>query len=162
MRGEHERGRRVHRRHPGIIPACAGSTLAGLATIVARKGSSPHARGALPLWRNEPQGRGIIPACAGSTKGSTFARRQPWDHCAPGGIIPACAGSTRRPITPPLRRRDHPRMRGEHSGDEGSKVKLTGSSPHARGAQRARCGGGVPRGIIPACAGSTYRLSMTL
>ena len=52
-------------------------------------------------------------------------------------------------------RRDHPRIRGEHSGGSGSGSTWAGSSPHTRGALIE--GGGVYRfdGIIPAYAGST-------
>ena len=75
------------------------------------------------------------------------------------GIIPACAGSTETGEVEHRRQRDHPRMCGEH----GAAVKLVahglGSSPHVRGAR----GHGHVRfhgqGIIPACAGSTSRLS---
>ena len=92
----------------GIIPACAGSTpcrrpcakrradhprmrgehidTTGPDTFV--KGSSPHARGARTFKRYQVKVAGIIPACAGSTIGTT--------SCTAG-------------------RRDHPRMRGEHS-----------------------------------------------
>ena len=51
--------------------------------------------------------------------------------------------------------RDHPRMCGEHHGSRAGSSLVLGSSPHVRGARRRwgrfRC----PRGIIPACAGST-------
>ena len=71
-------------------------------------GSSPHTRGALGLEGGVPGNPGIIPAYAGSTPGRVW----------PGG-----------------RRRDHPRIRGEHP-------------------RPARLGGGST-GIIPAYAGST-------
>ncbi len=70
----------------GIIPACAGSTLARNAmrpirrdhprmcgehksprmVRVAKAGSSPHVRGALVPVRADDDVRGIIPACAGA------------------------------------------------------------------------------------------------
>ena len=75
------------RAHPGIIPACAGSTSpstgwrswkrdhprmrgehrTGPCTRRPRRGSSPHARGAPSSTTGEGRGLGIIPACAGST-----------------------------------------------------------------------------------------------
>ena len=73
-------------------------------------GSSPHTRGA--------QVRAELPA----------ERR---------GIIPAYAGSTRVGVSWTDRRRDHPRIRGEHR------------SPR-------KCASSCPR-IIPAYAGSTHR-----
>ena len=172
MRGEHrvkkqggkpEKGSSPHARGAlqrenvvekqlGIIPACAGSTMtlgtpmvgvgdhprmrgehtACTAPSLTRGGSSPHARGALcPLC-----GWGTLP-----------------------GIIPACAGSTSCRATTTSRRRDHPRMRGEHGIKSSLISSPTGSSPHARGARGRRRRGAKPKGIIPACAGSTYASS---
>ena len=133
----------------GIIPACAGSTLAAFAgrtppgdhprmrgehapaSIITgyQVGSSPHARGALRRFRRPRWRGGIIPACAGST--------------VPSNAASATFG-------------DHPRMRGEHFSESTTPDEPTGSSPHARGAPE----GAVPLvevpGIIPACAGSTW------
>ena len=92
-------------------------------------GSSPHARGALP----------IVPIFLGLL-----------------GIIPACAGSTDRLYLLVECLWDHPRMRGEHASIGEGDIARAGSSPHARG---ARLGDSVSRsswGIIPACAGSTH------
>ena len=92
------------------------------------------------------------------------------------GIIPAYAGST---VVGYLERRigqDHPRIRGEHDAVAIEIDRLTGSSPHTRGAPTAcsastGCEKDHPRirgehtlmppilvwdiGIIPAYAGST-------
>ena len=105
-----------------------GEHLATAPACRRRRGSSPHARGALTLPMPRTQHSRIIPACAGSTITRPSARR---------------------------RCRDHPRMRGEHQAGEVPEAEAHGSSPHARGAQgflRGRHAGG---GIIPACAGST-------
>ena len=48
-------------------------------------------------------------------------------------------------------------MRGEHRGAPEGLLVRWGSSPHARGARRRVPGHPVTRGLIPACAGSTYR-----
>ena len=171
MRGEHrvkkqggkpEKGSSPHARGAlqrenvvekqlGIIPACAGSTMtlgtpmvgvgdhprmrgehtACTAPSLTRGGSSPHARGALcPLC-----GWGTLP-----------------------GIIPACAGSTSCRATTTSRRRDHPRMRGEHPLMRLPVAIAIGSSPHARGARHRAVGAVGGLGIIPACAGSTRTL----
>ncbi len=132
----------------GIIPACAGSTIAaGMRTpspwdhprmcgehdydgdmVHAAAGSSPHVRGA--------------PACA--------------DYEIPRrGIIPACAGSTFRHCRFRASRGDHPRMCGEHLPNSSAVRATTGSSPHVRGAPYELRDGRVIDGIIPACAGST-------
>ena len=72
-----------------------------------------------------------------------------------GGIIPTCAGSTSSCGPTYSRRRDHPRMRGEHAAGGRFGQGIWGSSPHARGAHRRYRLAIVPSGIIPACAGST-------
>ena len=134
---------------PGIIPACAGSTrrarerarnrrdyprmrgehLFFIEPVTFAPGSSPHARGALKAVAHSRVRHGIIPACAGSTIMS-------WTITAPT--------------------RDHPRMRGEHSRDTTTAQMVSGSSPHARGAQTMPTAERPSHGIIPACAGSTW------
>ena len=152
MRGEH--ARRVCVRHlvSGIIPACAGSTrcnnprpstlrdhprmrgehMCEYTIVIQAAGSSPHARGALVHV--------LVKGLA-------------------DGIIPACAGSTRLWESSHDLHRDHPRMRGEHFDRAAIAHKDIGSSPHARGALRARRRRPFEMGIIPACAGSTVALS---
>ena len=98
-----------------------------------RKGSPPHARGAVPhtcVWKIWV---GITPACAGSSVGRDvrFQRRQ-----------------------------DHPRMRGEQSGLMGSAKHRQGSPPHARGAAWIESPLHDRDGITPACAGSSPRQSL--
>ena len=72
-------------------------------------GSSPHARGARKVAKNDLPSRGIIPACAGSTV-NRWVTRMP--------------------------KEDHPRMRGEHGFEERIVEVEKGSSPHARGARK--------------------------
>ena len=79
----------------------------------------------------------------------------PNDASLVGGIIPACAGSTRSAAWWSRWSRDHPRMRGEHTGRLSELSATQGSSPHARGARVAPQRPDISRGIIPACAGST-------
>ena len=112
---------------PGIIPACAGSTVTARWTRSAsedhprmcgehfcmainwggRRGSSPHVRGAPDVQVELLPAEGIIPACAGST-----TPRPPKTRCV----------------------RDHPRMCGEHGRGRVMAVTVWGSSPHVRGA----------------------------
>ena len=133
---------------PGIIPACAGSTMLRISSPClcrdhprmrgehgirqkfeeAVEGSSPHARGAPTRRRPRDFDTGIIPACAGSTS---------WGQAATRAA------------------RDHPRMRGEHVGDGTLDPGIKGSSPHARGARYLLVSLFCENGIIPACAGST-------
>ena len=156
-----------------------------------KKGSSPHARGALDPTIYDRSCIGIIPACAGSTRGqamhvpprrdhprmrgeharpqrlpfgargsSPHARGAPW-RCRLRwgglGIIPACAGSTSMLPKTVKACWDHPRMRGEHREGTGKHLADIGSSPHARGALNPPEYFDSAAGIIPACAGSTYR-----
>ena len=96
-------------------------------------GSSPHTRGAHRSMDGQARERRIIPAYAGST------------HCA--------ASSTRDP-------KDHPRIRGEHPSSEFETYHDGGSSPHTRGAPVTLGIPTTPVGIIPAYAGSTFRIRL--
>ena len=73
------------------------------------------------------------------------------------GIIPAYAGNTRPCRKHPKRRRDHPRVCGEHHlADLGLDAAL-GSSPRMRGTLSALTAAVRQVGIIPAYAGNTHR-----
>ena len=134
--------------HTGIIPAYAGSTT-GPAPRRPRRGDHPRIRGEhastsaglRKFSGSSPHTRGALPAVFSS--------------CACGGIIPAYAGSTRLRAFADTRRRDHPRIRGEHCPFPGALLPWTGSSPHTRGAPTPMRLGSCSRGIIPAYAGST-------
>ena len=150
----HVRGARAGRARPagpsGIIPACAGSTPRrrtgtgkewdhprmcgehyGDSDFVNElEGSSPHVRGARFIKSATQDAVGIIPACAGSTVPA-------------GRISPSC--------------RDHPRMCGEHCCTCALMPAIVGSSPHVRGAPITKATVPMMNGIIPACAGSTFR-----
>ena len=134
---------------PRIIPAYAGSTSVDepihitppdhprirgehadqVAKTKFGKGSSPHTRGALIIFRSIAAFEGIIPAYAGSTR-----RRRARLAAMP----------------------DHPRIRGEHRPVRSWPEGAAGSSPHTRGARgRARVYP-ISSRIIPAYAGSTW------
>ena len=152
MCGEHWMARKPADSPVWIIPACAGSTGPaasrrslsrdhprmcgehGEHIMVGQSltGSSPHVRGA-------PAGGAFI----------ALAKR----------IIPACAGSTASRSRWSLRSRDHPRMCGEHTIKHLSEFLSEGSSPHVRGAHVTKTCKNLAHGIIPACAGSTFRIS---
>ena len=143
-------------RHPGaaeqldggIIPARAGFTqrlvqravwrgdhprACGVYAPVAPRrwyaaGSSPHARGLLPLAVLLDGAVGIIPARAGFT---------------PPGPCTSCVTG------------DHPRTRGVYYWEQYGKPVAEGSSPHARGLLGHVGGVVAVGGIIPARAGFT-------
>ena len=102
----------------------------------------PGRRGWIPGWGSSPHVRGA-PLANGRDIYTT-------------GIIPACAGSTLPLIRSPTPYWDHPRMCGEHRISVNTVSSSAGSSPHVRGAQIVSDFHGLPTGIIPACAGSTF------
>ena len=132
----------------GIIPACAGSTDP---YITHQSQSWDH-----PRMRGEHRGPALLGrGLAGSSPHARGAPSMAADKLGELGIIPACAGSTSPASTSCCSRWDHPRMRGEHYEMKRSAGESMGSSPHARGALRARDEHVGVVGIIPACAGST-------
>ena len=114
----------------GIIPACAGNTLLGQCVDCLHWGSSPRVRGTLNRSPRQSGSRGIIPACAGNTWFSGIAR-------------------------PP--NRDHPRVCGEHHHVVQLVGVPQGSSPRVRGTRIRHVIEPAVPGIIPACAGNTFR-----
>ena len=109
------RGTRSAARHNpygrGIIPACAGNTMANHPQETVVEGSSPRVRGTLIIRHLFVHAPGIIPACAGNT-------------CARALCRPCC--------------RDHPRVCGEHVPSPHSPEWLWGSSPRVRGTPQVR------------------------
>ena len=133
---------------PGITPACAGSTSGGKLRRDAEQ-DHPRMRGEhmLSLIEAGPE-KGSPPHARGAPIAFHRGRRLE-------GITPACAGSTTRKRCLTRRRRDHPRMRGEHCFNSDRNTRLSGSPPHARGAHEPQRNPTARRGITPACAGST-------
>ena len=127
----HVRGAQKHCRHrrgvPGIIPACAGSTIRFYPEC-GGNGDHPRMCGEHSLYQPRRHSGGIIPACAGSTGNAVEWRASSWDH---------------------------PRMCGEHQFRVVEVRQVEGSSPHVRGARHGVSVASIVMGIIPACAGST-------
>ncbi len=111
-----------------------GEHWCGWAMSMSVRGPSPRARGAPQRVQPGQHDRGTIPACAGSTKQGTFRGN---------------------------RRRDHPRVRGEHTTLLPAGRNVKGPSPRARGAPGQRDRHPEPGGTIPACAGSTRGAHLT-
>ena len=96
---------------------------------------------------------------AGSSPLARGAQRHGRNLFTQLGLIPARAGSTGSPEAQAGYRGAHPRSRGEHAAHHLHTFRSVGSSPLARGALLSRIGGGFSRGLIPARAGSTWRIS---
>ena len=119
---------RIKIEQVGDHPRARGEQASCGPTIRWPRGSSPRARGAGGLGRNQALPQGIIPARAGS-------RIRCWWRSLGG--------------------RDHPRARGEQRTVMDGTITKAGSSPRARGAERQRRREPPRQGIIPARAGSS-------
>ena len=159
---------------PRDHPRVCGEHVQPQLLVCSSSGSSPRVRGTPPACGLQSGEHGIIPACAGNT--ATACRRQSrtWDHprvCGEhmfrrksgntarinAGIIPACAGNTDIIKTGNPTARDHPRVCGEHEVTPDNIAGYTGSSPRVRGTLSQVVAQFVGVGIIPACAGNTWR-----
>ena len=164
----------THGHYPAVArardhPRSRGVYSRSRARAITRPGSSPLARGLLEHVPAEHRALGIIPARAGFTTlwssapglrigSSPLARGlrgRPRGGGRPPRIIPARAGFTRPRPARPAGCRDHPRSRGVYRPLDRRLPGREGSSPLARGLQRARRSRPTPRGIIPARAGFT-------
>ena len=139
----------------GIIPAYAGSTDEVVRFFKAH-GDHPRIRGEHPSADVKPT------HALGSSPHTRGAPHEVVGHDPRLGIIPAYAGSTRAVLAVRVPRRDHPRIRGEHTSRFSIFPGFPGSSPHTRGAPVGGCRPGRGRGIIPAYAGSTSHRSRIL
>ena len=134
--------------HNRITPACAGSTYNSHCINIHHE-DHPRLRGEYksPLKVASNAG-GSPPLARGVRRATSFFN-------ARIRITPACAGSTQRSPQTGIRKRDHPRLRGEYIVLGGCKLTSIGSPPLARGIQNKHYGTHFSVGITPACAGST-------
>ena len=132
----------------GIIPACAGNTLACRQKSIDSR-DHPRVCGEHAYWRSAGIGpKGSSPRVRGTPRPCVAAERVP-------GIIPACAGNTTVWMDTAAGFRDHPRVCGEHHRIRPSPSTATGSSPRVRGTLNRHDRKHHTEGIIPACAGNT-------
>ena len=131
-----------------IIPAYAGSTGG---TGIAQGADKDHPRIRGEHIQDTPL-TNVTPGSSPHTRGA-----RTWSMCRGRArrIIPAYAGSTPASTATAAARRDHPRIRGEHSACLEAGLRSRGSSPHTRGAHPLPRPARLGRGIIPAYAGST-------
>ena len=112
----------------GLIPACAGQTVAEVVADHPRLGSSPRVRGRLCLLG---------------------------PYQAPFGLIPACAGQTHAWRRRRICCRAHPRVCGADATPELAAAVDKGSSPRVRGRRIYQKPTTRAERLIPACAGQT-------
>ena len=137
-----------HAPHRRIIPARAGFTVVcGL--VCACVWDHPRSRGVYE--RRRPK----VPRTLGSSPLARGLHAIGGRYAATARIIPARAGFTRLTEYQPNPATDHPRSRGVYGTAFKPEIKLTGSSPLARGLLGRRVIGQVCSRIIPARAGFT-------
>jgi hypothetical protein len=148
-RGARGQGR-PHCGQDGITPAFAGST--------------PGRKSAVTWMWDHPRIRGehaVAPPavffCMGSPPHSRGAPISGYAGDTTDGITPAFAGSTEARLPMTAARRDHPRIRGEHTTRRYASTPPTGSPPHSRGARNPGNWTANDFGITPAFAGSTVQ-----
>ena len=76
------------------------------------------------------------------------------------GLIPACAGKTIQSIGIACSDRAHPRVCGENHVRYEQTLLRSGSSPRVRGKPSLEFQARRRRGLIPACAGKTWRVAL--
>ena len=153
------RGKRLSAQKPstasGLIPAHAGKTR--------RRHSGCMAARAHPRSRGENFASTVPMVLAGGSSPLTRGKPGQARKCLEGvRLIPAHAGKTARLTCSPWAGWAHPRSRGENSTGSLPDEGLEGSSPLTRG-KRARyrsCTLGAR--LIPAHAGKTCRLTVTV
>ena len=169
-RGEHHRAAMQRRTLHGSSPLARGtrptkSRACGSARFIpARAGNTRPPASGCCRCSVHPRSRGehhpSVWVCRPRSGSSPLARGTPEsfvDHVVDGRFIPARAGNTSASINVLIARPVHPRSRGEHVIPAPGLLAADGSSPLARGTQRA----GVVRlrvgRFIPARAGNTRR-----
>ena len=126
-RGAHPKAERgLHRER--IIPAYAGST--------GGEGDGRYPRADHPRIRGEHSATTSSRSSASGSSPHTRGALHVSPFLSTGWrIIPAYAGSTVSLLVSHFRPSDHPRIRGEHIASVRHSSKVSGSSPHTRGAR---------------------------
>ena len=139
----------------GITPACAGST--NIKAICLR------------CWKDHPRLRGeytapfsFVNVCLGSPPLARGVRTTRQTAKNGVGITPACAGSTSALYCCHKLTQDHPRLRGEYNTSAKASITMKGSPPLARGVLSLVPSINLTKRIIPACAGSTVTIPVTM
>ena len=138
----------MHVVHAGNIPACAGKTLRGY-PCCCQPPEHPRVRGENPAFANS------IPDDVGTSPRARGKLPVTWFPLSNNRNIPACAGKTFATGDQGAWGAEHPRVRGENSNNVAVSGTRIGTSPRARG-KRVKKGEKVDFARnIPACAGKT-------
>ena len=138
-----------------LIPAHAGKTRSS-ACLMRSGGAHPRSRGENPeIGADRPRDRGSSPLTRGKPGKLRLIQSR-------SGLIPAHAGKTAR--QPPRRAAHpaHPRSRGENLKSATLARNVTGSSPLTRGKLISLTPTVGRRGLIPAHAGKTVSVRITM
>ena len=139
----------------GLIPAHAGKTRRG-AFGFQIVGAHPRSRGENV---DDVHIHDVQQGSSPLTRGKPPRPPRPANLC---GLIPAHAGKTLRRSRRRIRRRAHPRSRGENSAWTGPQARGWGSSPLTRGKLNIMDAAEDVKGLIPAHAGKTVCLGVDL
>ncbi len=131
-----------------LTPACAGTTTRSASPLTPWS-AHPRLRGDHGrMWFDSTPGHGSPPPARGP-------RPRRHRHRAPDRLTPACAGTTSvRPVSSPPAPA-HPRLRGDHRGNDELHELRCGSPPPARGPRVLRVPALRACRLTPACAGTT-------
>ena len=174
MRGERTRNNSLMVVTSWFIPACAGNALVYPLFDAVAYGSSPHARGTHtqqlvdgchvlvhPRMRGERDTEKPAQRIRdGSSPHARGTRHRARPRQLRQRFIPACAGNAHSGWRGRQLQAVHPRMRGERMSSKNLVARGDGSSPHARGTQRAPRTHRTGRRFIPACAGNAILVSL--
>ena len=133
----------------GIIPAYAGNTLFGYA-------GSERGRDHPRVCGEHLREIGSETPQMGSSPRMRGTHLHGLSDSVHHGIIPAYAGNTNERKKPLERRKDHPRVCGEHCEHTHKRGVSEGSSPRMRGTHTSHAIHQRTNGIIPAYAGNTF------
>ena len=147
VRGAHYLASLIRCKHR-LTPACAGSTCAmrieGATNPTHPRVCGEHCQSGHVRRRINDSPPRVRGAPRVSSPGCLILR-----------LTPACAGSTTHARSCPGSRSTHPRVCGEHDHRSRRGGRGLDSPPRVRGARRPALSASTPRGLTPACAGST-------
>ena len=142
-------------RSAGLIPAHAGKT-PSKPRAISQPGAHPRSRG------ENVDDKAVYANDRGSSPLTRGKQGYPHTPSTLKGLIPAHAGKTSALVSVDIGVGAHPRSRGENFSAPASAVLIAGSSPLMRGKPKRRPRKTGRFGLIPAHAGKTKALEVSL